>query len=294
MFFKQCNKCLLYKSPNDFYKNRNDCKKCNNKTSKKYYNKNKERIKKLKSRKALSTCASCKREININVYELNKNLKINKDFICKSCKIHINRIDKSKYIIDFDFFKKIDSEESSYLLGIIAGDGGIRNNEITITAHKDDIETLHLFNKFVTKNKIQNHHTSKNCLKLNIYSKKIQQDVCNALKVKPGKKSDKIRLPQLPIDLQWHFIRGLMDSDGCISKNKGTSKKYKRCFYSSTSNLILKDISDFASEFDIKSHINGIKLTFNCNNAIMFLTHIYKNSNFKLSRKFNRFTSWVF
>jgi len=294
MSFKKCSKCLIYKDIDHFYKNRGDCKKCNNENSKKYYNNNKKRIKELKSRKTLSICNCCKEEIKINVYELRKNLKRNKKFVCKPCKTGGQNLNVSKYIINFNFFEEIASEESAYLLGVIAGDGGISKHETTITAHKDDIETLHLFRKFVTKKQIQKHHTSENCFKLHIYSKKIQTDVCNMLNLEPGKKSDKIRLPKIKDELKWHFIRGLMDSDGWVSKNKGTGKKYKRCFYSSTSEYMLKDIHNFVSKFNITSHISGIKLNFNCTNAIMFLTHIYKNSNFKLSRKFNRFKSWEY
>jgi len=200
----------------------------------------------------------------------------------------------SKYIHNHSFFKHIDDEPTAYLLGIIAGDGCIRKSGdlLEIYAHSKDTETLKLFNNFIGTSGIKK--VSTNGIKASISSKNIVMDVCNVLGLSPGAKHHKITLPTLEEDLSWHFIRGLMDSDGWVAKNKGNTIKHKQCFYSSASTTILEQVKMEANKIGAISYIHGIKLNFYCTNAIIFLSRVYKNSNYRLSRKFNRFSGWVY
>jgi len=299
---KKCIKCGVSKSLSEFYISksskdgrRGDCKICNKIITKKYREENADRVKKLKSQKMYVTCEfntsdKCVKEYLIGKYEYNKNIKRNNGrYRCIFCAINDTHLDKSKYDIDYSFFNKIDSEIKSYLLGIIAGDGHINSKceYLEVVANNQDIETLLLIKKHIShNNNIKRHNSSANCSKILICSKSLCKDICKQLNILPGKKSDKISLPNLDNSLIIHFIRGLMDSDGWISA------KNKRCFYSSSSQMILKQVQEFASKYKINSNIHGIKLDFCGDNANMFLTMLYDKAKFFLKRKRERFGEW--
>jgi len=304
--YKICNKCGIYLSIDNFYLSksskdgrRGDCKKCNNLITKKYYSNNKTHIKQLKSTKILAECwhkssILCKKYYTINKSEFNNNIKRNGNYRCVICaadQTHTNNGKKFKH--NYLFFNKIDSEIKAYLLGIIAGDGHIANkySYLEIVANSKDTETLELFKTYISPNNvIRKHSTSNNCNKILISSVTLCKDICNHLKISPGKKSNKICLPDFNEDLIKHFIRGLIDSDGWI---KDISDDHvRKCFYSSTSNIILEQIQLFLKKYNIACKINGIKLNFYGDNASKFLSLLYDGANFSLSRKRDRFMKW--
>lgn len=303
---RQCQECNIVKSLDDFYlcngaaNHRWKCKKCENLISKKYRADNPGKMKALKSKKINAICCYgtselCEMSYIINEYEYNKNIKRNDEkYRCLYCGItdtHLDTFDKHQKNIHF--FDRIDSELQAYLLGVIAGDGSIEQNQICVVAHKKDRETLRLFKTHISPSaKIGLHHTSKNCRTILLCSQTlsnvVQEQLCLGM---PGKKSNKIRLPNLSDRLLWHFIRGLMDTDGWvgdISKTKGR----RLCFYSSTSTIIFDDMKKFLTKYGIKCKIHGIKLNFSGDNAELFLLLMYENSTYKLSRKYKRFLGW--
>lgn len=239
----------------------------------------------------------CKKTYTVGKYRINYNrLKNNGKYRCKFCAIEFTHSgSKSHYYkyykIDHDFFENINSEIKSYLMGVIAGDGSITANQIGIVANSKDLETLELFQKLIAIDVPIKNKKESNCKSIVFTSKKNVDNLCSHLHINPGKKSDKISLPKLNDNLMSHFIRGLMDTDGCID-NPHTSKSSPRCFYSSTSKLILNEIKELMASKNINSYISGIKLFFVGKNAIMFLNYIYANSHFSLSRKRDFFLIW--
>lgn len=126
-----------------------------------------------------------------------------------------------KYNKNENYFENIDSELKAYLLGFIAGDGCIKKDGLALENHILDIEILDLFKNNISPDSKYHKHQDpirgENTICLKIFSMKIVKDLLKHLKLKShGKKSDKISIPDLPIDMKWHFIRGLFDSDGSI------------------------------------------------------------------------------
>jgi hypothetical protein len=242
------------------------------------------------------TSEFCKKEYLRSKYAILLNRKKNGDkYRCKYCAIQDTHFgEKSHYfknkLIYHDFFINIDSEIKAYLLGIIAGDGSIYRKQVSLVAADKDIETIELFKKYICPEASISFHG--NCKVINIISRDLVRDLCKHLKINYGKKSDKISLPDLNEDLMPHFIRGLVDTDGCIDNPYTTKKNTVRCFYSSTSKLILTQIKNKFNDLNINSCLNGIKLTFCGKFGLSFLNYIYKDATFALSRKKAFYDIW--
>lgn len=309
---KICIKCSILQSIDNFYSGRSDCKTCVSKKSKEKYatdinfkNKKKDNARKRKESGLNKTqyievkcdfqvSEFCKKDCIVGKYGYSRNVKINDGkYRCKYCAIfETHEGSKShyfKYKKDDEFFDKIDTELKAYLLGIIAGDGHVTRKEVSVVAHKIDINTLMLFNNVV--NGINILSKGENCLQVNITSKKIASDVRKHLKIKAGKKSNLITLPDLPDNLMWHFIRGLVDTDGCVD-NPFTSKYSPRCYYSSTSTVILNEVLMFCKNKNINGYLTGIKVCFVARAAHAFMDKIYSNASFYLPRKHAFYTVW--
>lgn len=242
----------------------------------------------------------CKKIYFIGKYRIKYNReKNNGQYRCKLCAIQDTHLGEKSHFFKNDstnhyFFNKIDNEIKAYILGIIAGDGSITNKTIEIVANKKDIITLKLFKDQVSP-KANIIYKSKNCRVIKITSRQISKDLCKYLKINPGKKSDKITLPKLNKKLMYHFIRGLVDTDGWIS-NPFTSKKFPQCFYSSTSKIILKQVQQLFILKNIKSAIYGIKLCFTGQNALDFMNILYSKASVYLTRKkefYNIWKTWI-
>jgi len=323
---KICISCNISKSILEFFKNRNECKTCRSEKSKIKYKTNKEF-----RDNVLQSVRNRKIFFKEKGIEINPKLDIICDFqISEFCKINYKickgniRINKKnnngkyrcKYCAIFDthegvkshyykksntntknisnkndnFFTNIDSEIKAYMLGVIAGDGSIsKDKSVSVVAHYSDVETIYLFKDNISnQSKISKDG---NCKKIHITSKQLASDILRHLKIKSGKKSDKIVLPDLDDNLMIHFIRGLVDTDGCI-ENPFTSKYSPRFFYSSTSKKILEQIKLFFKKFNINPFITGIKLTFSGRDAVAGMNLLYKDSEIFLRRKHAFYKIW--
>lgn len=294
---KACKKCGLRLPLTEFWFSKNakdgkrgSCKKCVG-----------LQINELKEQHILATCnfktsTRCQEQYNISLYEYNKNTKRNSGkYRCLYCGIHDTHLNNSKfYDTDCNFFSHADSEIKAYLLGLIAGDGHISKNYqyLEVVANNQDISSLNLFREHISPNNtIRAHSTSKNCSKIIICSVQLCKDICGHLQIKSGKKSDKISLPPWQDELLIPFIRGLVDSDGWVKKIK-EGNRGRSCFYSSTSNMILRQVKEFLKKFKIDAKVEGIKLRMSGDNASRFLDLIYGQAKYFLPRKYNRFTEW--
>lgn len=196
-----------------------------------------------------------------------------------------------KYKKNESFFNDIDSELKAYLLGLIAGDGSIENTgkRITLHANASDIESLKLFKKSISPNSpIIN---DEGCYNVRINSTNTVSNICKHLQIKPGSKHDLLLLPSISNKYIWHFVRGLIDSDGSISDpSKGCTSP--RCKLTSNSMQLLKDIKKLCSQNNINSSLGSKDLYFTGIHAQNFMNTIYLNSSFSLSRKHDRYLIW--
>src|SRR5262249_48320028 len=105
----------------------------------------------------------------------------------------------------------------AYLLGWIASDGSIRKGSITLAIHIDDAHTLSRLRDIVSKEILIKKKKNHPIVYFDINSIRIQEMVCRALGIEPGKKDRTAGFPSLGSDeLTWAFIRGYFDGDGSI------------------------------------------------------------------------------
>lgn len=191
-----------------------------------------------------------------------------------------------------NYFENIDSEIKAYLLGWVAGDGGIKKTGLYLSVHKKDKEITDLFCNEISPDFKPFFREYDNTLNIKINSIQIVKDLCKQLNVSPGKKSHKITLPNLEEKLLIHFIRGLFDSDGSVV-SVGKKKTRPECNYSSMSEKIKEQIYNFCIEKNINCKISKTMVHWWGIHANNFMDLIYKNANYYLKRKYDLYREWA-
>lgn len=131
--------------------------------------------------------------------------------------------------------------EIAEIIGIHAGDGYLRfrtrnKGEIDISGNVEekpyyDNHVIPIFNK-AFKTKIKGRYFSRGTYGFVTYNKKIR-DYLFSVGFPSGKKSHVVKVPQIILKsknkkIYSMFLRGLFDTDGCLSFDKRYSKKYKK------------------------------------------------------------------
>jgi deoxyuridine 5'-triphosphate nucleotidohydrolase len=182
--------------------------------------------------------------------------------------------------VDDHLFDDIDSEAKAYLLGWIGSDGAIKKGSITIAIHTDDTHTLSKLRDIVSKEILIKKKKDRPIAYFEINSTRIQEMVCQALDIEPGKKDRTVGFPKLKSDeLTWAFIRGYFDGDGSINT---PALGRIACSIASQSDKLRNGIKGFCQ---IKCSDYGDKLEWHSNNALDFLHKIYQGANYYLTRK---------
>jgi hypothetical protein len=229
------------------------------------------------------------------------------------------KLNGSKYPINHDFFKNINTEIQAYLLGFYVADGNINKKRKTfrVKVSAEDREIPELYKTFISPEakliKYEGYeiegrggkkYQGNDQIAIDINSAKLVESLVD-LNYGYNKTYDNLRLPKLSDDLMVHFIRGFFDGDGSISvyvaKEKG-KKDRVRCSMSlcAKNNSILDDISKFFSKFKIKTNVNYLKrddmyrlATSSKAEILKIYNLIYKGCNYSLKRKLNSIESYV-
>lgn len=221
--------------------------------------------------------------------------------------------------IRHDIFSKIETELQAYLLGFYAADGNINEKRKTFRIHlqKQDSELVYLYKDIISPDArtftVEEHKTTgRNGQEVNahesfgvdITSAKLCTDLVN-LGIGYNKSYSDLHIPEIPESLVRHFIRGYFDGDGCItiwlSKEKGKSDRVRGKFdICAKSASILNEFIKFFATHDIKINLNYLKrddmyriTTSSKKELEKIYNMLYKDSNFYLSRKFNKFDHYV-
>lgn len=207
-------------------------------------------------------------------------------------------------------FKEIDSEEKAYWLGFLMADGCInsktscgRYSKVTILLKSSDIGHLEKFKDFVgCKNKICTKVVSNHKLgieseisSISVSSVEMVDDLISH-KVTPNKTGFEVIPNTVPFELIRHFLRGYFDGDGSFTQGH-------RISIGSSSLAILKQICDYTlnvigENFTIYEE-NYYKVPFwkidsnHCGRNKNFLTHLYKDSNIYLERKYVKINKFI-
>lgn len=194
-----------------------------------------------------------------------------------------------KYDVNENYFK-IWTPNMAYVLGVIASDGCVYNNQIRIGVSLNDIKWLEDIKlEMGVSNKIYKREKDSIAL-LCIYSKTMTEDL-KALGI-TSNKSKTLTFPNIPKEYDSHFIRGYFDGDGWVGFSKDKSNFTSLAVSICGTNEFLKQIKyKFNEKFNntVGSLGNGNKcfqLRFNGNKSSkLFLDWIYNESNIELDRK---------
>ena len=176
------------------------------------------------SRARISTkCTKCGR---INFVRGDYLKRLTHPYWCKYCKPHWrpetfeDRIKLSlahrKYNLNESFFAKIDNEEKAYWLGFLSGDGAITENKVRLRLANRDTEHLKKFKKVVGWTGKDYRCKRTNALEVGFRSLRMVSDLASYYVT--SRKTFTVRFPEISGALERHFIRGVFDADGCISK----------------------------------------------------------------------------
>jgi len=250
----------------------------------------------------------------ISARTLSSIFKVNKDVgiaLIKRYGIRLSRSElvssKSKLnlkneINNYTYFSKIDDENKAYFLGFIYGDGYLSENRncLEITLKYEDKYLLDYFNNLLD-NKGRVHDKISKCNGLSIktarfyiHSKTIKNDLLK-LGVHQNK-SFTLKFPKenlIPENLMRHFIRGLLDSDGCIIHSR-TSNGIS---FLGTENLLEGILSILNKKLNLNANIYKRKNIYELRKygvkAYEVAKYLYEDSEIFLKRKYKKYENYL-
>jgi len=206
--------------------------------------------------------------------------------------------DNTRYTVNESFFEKIDSEAKAWVLGWWYADGNVVDDKIRLAiTDKELVEKIAKLMDYTGevnfKKRKQPHH--KDQWELRICRKKLVEDI-----IKLGcfkRKSMILEFPtfdQVPEKYIRHFIRGYFEGDGSIYPSR---KKYWQVCIVSSENFINGLRNYLKQKFDMKtswqyrySHTTTMQMRITRQaDVIRFLDWIYKDANYVLDRKFQKY-----
>lgn len=223
--------------------------------------------------------------------------------------------------IRHDFFKNIRTELQAYLLGFYAADGSVDEKRKTFRIHlsNKDAEIVYLYKDIIspdarifsvkkgTVNNIirVNNIVDNGSIGVDITSTILVNDLVN-LGIGYRKTKNGWSLPQIPEKLIRHFIRGYFDRYGSVScsyvKEQGNRKVRMKMHFDidakleSVIDILYNEIRK--KDIDINKHYlkrdNMWRIgSSSWKSCKKFFDYLYKDSNFYLSRKFEKFNYYV-
>lgn len=206
------------------------------------------------------------------------------------------------YTHNKDYFKKIDTQEKAYILGLLYADGNISKNVLSISLQEKDkhiLETIKACLSYTgplrSVKKSGNRSPQWN---LYITSTTLVKDLLTH-GLFPNK-GFHLTFPQISYNLCKHFIRGYFDGDGCIYSNP-KNQDYLVSMVSTKEVLeYIRDI--FIHELGLSrtklynppkvKDKNLYILTYQGRNNVKLLRgFLYKNATIYLQRKYDKFFS---
>lgn len=202
-----------------------------------------------------------------------------------------------KYFFDKYFFDDIDCEKKAYWLGFIFADGCVQEDKLRIRLSykevnhlkkfKKDISSDHLIYKPVYKNKNIPDYTACEIV------------IGDNRSFIPLVKQIKDKIPDIPETLMPHFVRGLFDGDGCISKSNKNSPgfdliaNYPLCC--KIQEMFIQELGLSETKFHkVVSSKNSVSMRYNGTRVVRRIyNYLYRDSHVCLERKEEKFRDFV-
>lgn len=204
----------------------------------------------------------------------------------------------TKNKINKNYFKKIDTEEKAYFLGLLFADGCNFRRGVSLSLQERDGYLVEAFRnalcsetlKLILQPKEKANH--QNQIRCSIGSWEISQDL-SALGCVPAK-SLILKFPteqQVPVTLMNHFIRGYFDGDGCIfvceSKKIGSISFCGSKMFCAVLKEIIEKIGVNLS-YDNRDNIAVISAG-GTNNLFKMYKYLYNEATIYMRRKKEKF-----
>lgn len=156
------------------------------------------------------------------VLDIAKKYKVSKNTIYRTLeRAGCNRKIR-KYNIDETVFDTLDNEHAAYWLGFIYADGyiPIDRNYLSVGLQVKDEDHLHKLKEFLNTNAPIRYYKQNNYIqaRLSVSSFRLCEEL-RGLGIIVGRNNFTLSAKFLTRDTQRHFIRGLVDGDGWVSKN---------------------------------------------------------------------------
>lgn len=208
----------------------------------------------------------------------------------------------SIYTSNEHYFDEINDQNKAYILGLLWADGynNVSRNTVLISLQEEDRYILDKINKLMENthpldflNITKTNPKWKNAYRLAVTSEHMSKTLEDYGMVQA--KSLVVEFPKILCnELYPHFIRGLLDGDGCIYK-----KQYGVSLVGTE--MVLNKIQEWCNNIlNIEAHIISQKGSnpitkelriWNKKYVKIFLDSIYKDANLYLTRKYNIYIS---
>lgn len=219
-------------------------------------------------------------------------------------------VDRSKTIKFNDhYFENIDSENKAYWLGFITADGGFRNSKgslqtLSIEISQIDIDHLEKF-----KHDLNSEHSIRKRSRfdkrtgntyygcsINISNRKFVNDLkIHGVTIN---KSKILKLPDLSSNLMRHYLRGLVDGDGCWHISQHNNQMVFEIV-----NPVKSFIEELINYFSFKCDLNKDIKIIETSGAFVFkyggniqckriFEYLYEDCNIYLDRKYELCENW--
>jgi len=209
----------------------------------------------------------------------------------------------TRYTLDVNFFKNINTQKKAYWLGMIAADGHIsKNGTLYLNFSEKDLKHLEKFKRHIktdrpikTRTKVIGDKTF-HSKRITVCSKQFTKNLEDN-GIPRGAKSLILKPPILQKDLIRHWIRGYFDGDGSFGLN---SERPNFIFGVTGTKTVLEFIRDYFNEclnlnfshiYHRKKHHEAIyRFQVRGNNQVYLICkEIYRGSTICLNRKHKKF-----
>lgn len=209
-------------------------------------------------------------------------------YMKKHCKDHLRSVKENP-------FQDLKDDNVQYWLGMLITDGNITNNCISLSLSTKDFDHIEKYKKFlksslkITINKDRRFDNS-SMSKFTFCN----FEVVNFLETL-GITKRKTFTVKYNGKINWNFLRGVIDGDGCYYKgfNKKSKTNHCRISIATASYEFAKQISNFYKENQIKHTLYSVKnrniFYLNVDNFInckKLIYNLYKNANTFMRRKY--------
>lgn len=196
-----------------------------------------------------------------------------------------------KYSFDETAFDEIDNEETAYWLGFLYADGYAERKGLRLSLGKRDIKQLERFRKFMKSDNI--FYTRSRSYDLGIWSASLSRKM-RTLGIVPRRgKFNSLTKPQLPKNLQRHFIRGYIDGDGCLAKDERIIILGKMDILTWIMDIFHNELGINRTKF--RKRRGTYEISFGGREqAWKIIEYLYVGANIFMERKFEKTKRWKF